>query len=34
MIKDDTVVVDVRWADEWAAGHIEGSLNVPLGELP
>jgi hydroxyacylglutathione hydrolase len=34
MIKDDTVVVDVRRADEWAAGHIEGSLNVPLGELP
>jgi hydroxyacylglutathione hydrolase len=34
MIKDDTIVVDVRRADEWAAGHIEGSLNVPLGELP
>jgi len=34
LAKDDTVVVDVRRADEWAAGHIQGSLNVPLGELP
>jgi hydroxyacylglutathione hydrolase len=34
LIKDDTVVVDVRRVDEWAAGHIEGSINVPLGELP
>lgn len=32
--EDDTVVVDVRRADEWAAGHVQGSLNVPLGELP
>jgi hydroxyacylglutathione hydrolase len=32
--KDDTIVVDVRRADEWGAAHIEGSLNVPLGELP
>jgi hydroxyacylglutathione hydrolase len=34
LAKDDTVVVDVRRADEWAAGHIQGSINVPLGELP
>jgi hydroxyacylglutathione hydrolase len=34
LAKDDTIVVDVRRADEWGAAHIEGSLNVPLGELP
>jgi len=26
-------LVDVRTADEWAAGHIAGSVNVPLQEL-
>jgi hydroxyacylglutathione hydrolase len=26
-------VVDVRSAAEWNAGHIEGSLNIPVGEL-
>lgn len=36
-----TVVVDVRRPDEWAAGHVEGAIHVPLpnlierlGELP
>ncbi|MGH1564474.1 rhodanese-like domain-containing protein [Mumia sp. DW29H23] len=27
------VVVDVREDDEWAAGHIEGALHIPLGQL-
>jgi rhodanese-related sulfurtransferase len=27
-------VLDVREDDEWAAGHIEGALHIPLGELP
>jgi hydroxyacylglutathione hydrolase len=27
------VVVDVRNPGEWNAGHIPGSLNVPLGRL-
>src|SRR5690606_6133833 len=27
------VAVDVREPDEWAAGHLEGSLHVPLSEL-
>ena len=26
-------VLDVRSADEFAAGHIEGALNIPLAEL-
>ena len=27
------VAVDVREPEEWAAGHVEGSLWIPLGEL-
>lgn len=26
--------VDVREADEWAAGHIEGAVHIPLSLLP
>ncbi|MEL6713569.1 MAG: MBL fold metallo-hydrolase [Planctomycetota bacterium] len=32
--KDDLVVLDVRAPGEREAGHIEGSLHIPLGELP
>lgn len=28
------VVIDVREPDEYAAGHVAGALNVPLGMLP
>lgn len=28
------VVLDVREPGEWAAGHIEDALHVPLGTLP
>jgi rhodanese-related sulfurtransferase len=28
------VVVDVRQPAEWRRGHIQGSVNVPLGRLP
>ena len=28
-----TQIVDVREPDEWAAGHIPGALNIPLGDL-
>ena len=27
-------VLDVREDEEWAAGHIEGAIHIPLGELP
>jgi hydroxyacylglutathione hydrolase len=29
----DLVVLDVRRPDEYAAGHVPGSLNIPLGHL-
>jgi rhodanese-related sulfurtransferase len=31
--RTDLSVVDVRTPEEWAAGHIEGSRNIPLEEL-
>ena len=33
MREDDVTVVDVRPADEYAAGHIPGALSVPVPEL-
>ena len=30
---EDLVVLDVRTEKEWQAGHIEGSLNIPLSHL-
>jgi rhodanese-related sulfurtransferase len=27
-------LVDVREAHEYAAGHLTGSINIPLGDLP
>lgn len=32
-VPDDLVVLDVRELHEWNAGHIEGALHIPLGEL-
>jgi rhodanese-related sulfurtransferase len=29
----DAVLVDVREADEWAAGHAPDAVHIPLGEL-
>ena len=29
----DALIVDVRAASEWNAGHIPGSINIPLGYL-
>jgi rhodanese-related sulfurtransferase len=31
--RDELVFLDVREHDEWAAGHIEGALHIPMGEL-
>jgi rhodanese-related sulfurtransferase len=30
----DVTVLDVREPAEWAAGHIEGAVHIPLGTLP
>jgi hydroxyacylglutathione hydrolase len=27
-------IVDVRTPREWRAGHLEGSINIPVGEIP
>ena len=32
---DGTIqIIDVRTPAEWAVGHIDGSIHVPLNELP
>ncbi len=31
--RDDLVFLDVREDDEWQAGHIDGALHIPMGEL-
>ena len=30
---DEVQLIDVREADEWEAGRIEGALHIPIGEL-
>jgi rhodanese-related sulfurtransferase len=30
----DAVLLDVREDDEWAAGHIEGAVHVPMMQVP
>jgi rhodanese-related sulfurtransferase len=30
---DRVVLLDVREPDEWRAGHIDGSLHVPMGSV-
>ncbi|MFG1805469.1 rhodanese-like domain-containing protein [Streptomyces sp. NPDC049040] len=29
----DAVLLDVRENDEWAAGHADGALHIPMGEV-
>ena len=33
-VPDGATILDVREDDEWAAGHIAGSVHVPLSQLP
>lgn len=33
VLGDDLVVLDVRENHEWAEGHIDGAIHIPLGEL-
>lgn len=30
----DATVLDVREPEEWAGGHIDGAIHIPLAELP
>ncbi|QIP85576.1 rhodanese-like domain-containing protein [Streptomyces sp. Tu 2975] len=32
-VPDDALVLDVRETDEWAAGHVEGALHVPMSDF-
>jgi rhodanese-related sulfurtransferase len=32
-VPSEAFLLDVREADEWAAGHVPGALHIPLGEL-
>lgn len=34
MVADGAVLLDVRTPGEFAAGHIDGALNIPVDELP
>jgi rhodanese-related sulfurtransferase len=31
--RDEVLLLDVREQQEWDAGHIEGSVHIPMGEL-
>ncbi|MCI2236915.1 rhodanese-like domain-containing protein [Paenibacillus sp. TRM 82003] len=30
----DATILDVREDDEWVAGHADGALHIPMGEVP
>ena len=34
LMKDGAVIIDVRTKSEFAGGHIEGSVNIPVDQLP
>lgn len=31
---ESTTIIDVREPWEFSAGHVEGTVNIPLGEVP
>jgi rhodanese-related sulfurtransferase len=33
-VPDEAVLLDVRESDEWVAGHVDGSVHVPMNEVP
>lgn len=33
LIKEGALIIDVRSSAEFASGHVEGSLNIPLQQL-
>jgi rhodanese-related sulfurtransferase len=32
-VPEEAFILDVREPDEWSAGHVEGSLHVPMGQV-
>lgn len=32
-LPDDAVLLDVREPDEWAAGHVETAVHIPIGQV-
>ncbi|WP_217368171.1 rhodanese-like domain-containing protein [Kitasatospora sp. MMS16-BH015] len=32
-VPDDALLLDVREQDEWDAGHVDGALHIPIGEV-
>ncbi len=33
LVKNGAIVLDVRSKDEYAGGHIKGSINIPLDQI-
>ncbi|MBM3178678.1 MAG: rhodanese-like domain-containing protein [Bacteroidetes bacterium] len=34
LVKKGAIVLDVRTRGEYSGGHVKGSINIPLNELP
>ena len=34
LIKDGALIIDVRTKEEYKAGHLKNSVNIPLSSLP
>ena len=32
--RNEVQILDVREADEWASGHIDGALHIPMNQVP
>ncbi|MCC7401962.1 MAG: rhodanese-like domain-containing protein [Chitinophagaceae bacterium] len=33
-MKQQNTIIDVRTKEEFSGGHVEGSINIPLHEIP